>query len=76
MLSCFSQRGKRFLGTHQQVNNIIGKVLRERQDGLLAEHEVYSIVKDLGFSVVEHSFVTPEGDPQQVKSSIKRIILL
>jgi len=52
------------------IDALIGKVIDERPDGLLTEHEVWSILGDLGFSISQHKYAPAGSDPEAVVRAI------
>jgi len=69
MLSSIGSKGVKLYS--KKVDQLIQKVCAERPDGLLAEHEVWSIIEDMGFSIAPHSFASTKCDPNEVCQTIK-----
>ncbi|EAX98943.1 CoA binding domain containing protein [Trichomonas vaginalis G3] len=67
MLSALKS-GIRF--SSNSTEKLIQKVIAERPDGLLAEHEVLSIIGDLGFSIAPHCYATKTMSPEEVVKNI------
>lgn len=63
--------GVRSFSRGVSVDDLIRKTVSERPDGLLAEHEVWSILGDLGFSISSHKYATPDSNPAEVAMTIK-----
>ncbi|OHS94754.1 CoA binding domain containing protein [Tritrichomonas foetus] len=61
---CFSKR--------PLINSLIERTVNERPDGLIPEHEVYSILGELGFSVASHHYATKQTDAAEVVSKIDK----
>lgn len=58
------------LFSRQNVESLIKKTVNERPDGLLPEHEVWSILGDLGFSISSHVYAPVGSDPSAVVNGI------
>ena len=68
MLSTFSRSFSSF--DKGKVEKLIGEVVSEHPDGLLDEHEVYSIIGDLGFSIASHAYADKKTDPAEVVARV------
>ena len=57
--------------SRRRVEDLIKKTINERPDGLLPEHEVWSILGDLGFSISSHVYAPAGSDPAAVVNGVK-----